>query len=188
MNDSQMPQRMHRGGTYSELVGAIGALLEKARAKIATTANTTLVDTYWRTGRYIVEYEQHGADRAKYGTKLLSHLTRDLTLKYGKGYGKSNLVYMRKLYRAFPKGMTVSYQLSWSHYLEILKCSDELEIGFYVAECARSNWNVRELRRQRSRTWRHLPNKEQLRRELAIAIETEERSSGRRRKGKVAKR
>ena len=43
------------GGTYSELVGAIGALLEKARAKIATTANTTLVDTYWRTGRYIVE-------------------------------------------------------------------------------------------------------------------------------------
>ena len=136
------------GGTYPELVGAIGALLEKAREKIATAANTTQVDTYWRTGRYIVEYEQHGADRAKYGTKLLSHLTRDLTLKYGKGYGKSNLVYMRKLYRAFPKGMTVSYQLSWSHYLEILKCSDELEIGFYVAECARSNWNVRELRRQ----------------------------------------
>ena len=48
----------------------------------------------------------------------------------------------RKLYRAFPKGMTVSYQLSCRHYLEILKCSDELEIGFYVAECARSNWNV----------------------------------------------
>ena len=75
-------------------------------------------------------------------------MTRDLTLRYGKGYGKSNLVYMRKLYRAFPKGMTVSYQLSWSHYLEILKCSDELELGFYAAECARSNWNVRELRRQ----------------------------------------
>ena len=136
------------GGTYSELVGAIGELLKRARERIATTANTALVETYWNTGRYIVEYEQHGADRAKYGSELLSHLTRDLTLKYGKGYGKSNLVYMRKLYRAFPKGMTLSYQLSWSHYLEILKCSDELEIGFYVAECVRSNWNVRELRRQ----------------------------------------
>ena len=136
------------GGTYSELVVAIGSLHERAKEKIAATANTTQVDTYWRTGHYIVEYEQHGADRAKYGTKLLSHLTRDLTLRYGKGYGKSNLVYMRKLYRAFPKGMTVSYQLSWSHYLEILKCSDELELGFYAAECARSNWNVRELRRQ----------------------------------------
>ena len=136
------------GRTYADLVGAIGLLLDRAREKIATTANTTLVETYWNTGRYIVEYEQHGADRAKYGSALLSHLTRDLALKYGKGYGKSNLIYMRKLYRAFPKGMTVSYQLSWSHYLEILKCSDELEIGFYCAECARSNWNVRELRRQ----------------------------------------
>ena len=133
------------GRTYADLVGAIGLLLDRAREKIATTANTTLVETYWNTGRYIVEYEQHGADRAKYGSALLSHLTRDLALKYGKGYGKSNLIYMRKLYRAFPKGMTVSYQLSWSHYLEILKCSDELEIGFYCAECARSNWNVREL-------------------------------------------
>ena len=181
MNDSQMPQRMHRGGTYSELVGAIGALLEKARAKIATAANTTQVDTYWRTGRYIVEYEQHGADRAKYGTKLLSHLTRDLTLKYGKGYGKSNLVYMRKLYRAFPKGMTVSYQLSWSHYLEILKCSDEKDdlVVQFATEGITNRIFV-------SRYQLYLPNKEQLRRELAIAIETEERSSGRRRK--VAKR
>ena len=173
------------GGTYSELVGAIGSLLEKAREKIAITANTTLVDTYWRTGRYIVEYEQHGADRAKYGSRLLSSLARDLTLAHGKGFNRNNLQYMRKLYRCFPICTTLSCKLSWSHYLEILKCSDELEIGFYVAECARSNWNVRELRRQRSSTWRHLPNREQLRRELAIAIETEERSSGRRRKGRV---
>ena len=55
---------------------------------------------------------------------------------------------MRKLYRCFPICTTLSCKLSWSHYLEILKCSDELEIGFYVAECARSNWDVRELRRQ----------------------------------------
>ena len=118
------------GGTYSELVEAIESLLEKAREKIVTTANTTLVDTYWRTGRYIAEYEQHGADRAKYGTKLLSHLMRNLTPKYGKGSGKSNLVYMRKLFRAFAEGMTASCQLSWSHYLEILKCSDELRQAF----------------------------------------------------------
>lgn len=123
-------------GMYFELVVAIGSLLETARENIATTANTTQVDAYWRTGYYIVEYGQHEADRAKYGTKLLSHLTRDLALKYGKGYGKSNLVYMRKLYRAFPKGMTASCQLSWSHYLEILKCSDELKLGFYAAEGA----------------------------------------------------
>ena len=136
------------GGTYSDLVGAIGELLERARERIATTANTALVETYWNTGRYIVEYEQHGADRAKYGSRLLSTLARDLTLKHGSGFNRNNLQYMRKLYRAFPICTTLSCKLSWSHYLEILKCSDELEIGFYVAECARSNWNVRELRRQ----------------------------------------
>ena len=198
-------------GTYHELVGAIGDLLERARERIAATTNTALVETYWNTGRYIVEYEQHGEDRAKYGSELLSHLTRDLTIKYGRGYGKSNLVYMRKLYRAFPKGMTMSYQLSWSHYLEILKCSDELEIGFYVAECARSNLNyfkseegtssdnppigiVLGARKDDlvvqfategianrifvSRYQLYLPDKEQLRRELAIAIEAEERQHG----------
>ena len=136
------------GATYSDLVGAIGSLLERAREKIATTANTTLVETYWNTGRYIVEYEQHGADRAKYGSALLTKLARDLTLAHGKGFNRNNLQYMRKLYRCFPICTTLSCKLSWSHYLEILKCSDELEIGFYCAECARSNWNVRELRRQ----------------------------------------
>ena len=70
------------------------------------------------------------------------------TLAYGKGFNRNNLQYMRKLYRCFPICTTLSCKLSWSHYLEILKCSDELEIGFYVAECARSNWNVRKLRRQ----------------------------------------
>ena len=79
------------GGTYSDLVGAIGSLLERAREKIATTANTTLVETYWNTGRYIVEYEQHGADRAQYGSALLTKLARDLTLEYGKGFNRNNL-------------------------------------------------------------------------------------------------
>ena len=104
------------GTTYAGLVVAFGVLLQKARTTIAKVANTTLAETYWQMGRHIVEYEQNGADRARYGDRLLANLTRDLTREYGKGFGKSNLVYMRKFYVAFPKGMTPSYQLSWSHY------------------------------------------------------------------------
>ena len=96
------------GATYSDLVDAIGSLLERAREKIATTANTTLVETYWNTGRYIVEYEQHGADRAKYGSALLTKLARDLTLAHGKGFNRNNLQYMRKLYRCFQICTTLS--------------------------------------------------------------------------------
>ena len=106
------------------------------------------MQTYWATGRYIVEYEQHGADRAKYGDGLIKKLAVDLTRRFGRGYSRTNLVYMRKLYLTFRKSQTLSDLLSWSHYLEILQCSDELEIQFYCAESVRSNWNVRELRRQ----------------------------------------
>ena len=88
---------------YQELVSDIGGLLVNARQHIANSVNTILVDTYWQIGRYIVEYEQKGAERAKYGSNLLNRLSNDLTLKYGKGFGKSNLLYMRKLYKTFPK-------------------------------------------------------------------------------------
>ena len=134
--------------TYPELVTALGDLMAQARTKVARTVNQTLVTTYWQMGRYIVEYEQNGADRAKYGEGLLKTLSRDLVLRYGRGFNRNNLQYMRKLYRAFPKCTTLSCKLTWSHYLEILKSNDELEIGFYCAECVRSNWDVRELRRQ----------------------------------------
>jgi len=136
------------GGTYSELVNAIGGLLERARSKIAAVANFEQVRTYWETGRYIVEYEQNGSDRAKYGTGLIDRLAHDLTAREGRGYSKTNILYMRKLYLAFRKGETLSHFLSWSHYMLILKKAEGLEIEFYCKECEASHWTVRELRRQ----------------------------------------
>ena len=133
---------------YQELVSDIGGLLANARQHIASSVNTILVETYWQIGRYIVEYEQKGAERAEYGSNLLNRLSNDLTLKYGKGFGKSNLLYMRKLYITFPKSGTLSHLLSWSHYYEILKLDDALEISFYTKECEKQNWSVRELKRQ----------------------------------------
>ena len=133
---------------YQELISDIGGLLANARQHIASSVNTILVETYWQIGRYIVEYEQKGAERAEYGSNLLNRLSNDLTLKYGKGFGKSNLLYMRKLYITFPKSGTLSHLLSWSHYYEILKSDDALEISFYTKECEKQNWSVRELKRQ----------------------------------------
>ena len=94
---------------YQELIADIGVLLSGARQHIASAVNTVLVETYWQIGRYIVEYEQKGAERAEYGSNLLNRLSNDLTLKYGKGFGKSNLLYMRKLYITFPKSGTLSH-------------------------------------------------------------------------------
>lgn len=135
-------------GQYNELVSGIGHIIESARGKAAQAVNTMLVDTYWQVGRYIVEYEQQGKERAEYGSNLLNRLSADLTRLYGKGFGKSNLLYIRKFYLTFPKSGTVSHLLTWSHYYEILKADDPLEISFYTKECEKEHWSVRELKRQ----------------------------------------
>lgn len=134
--------------TYNSLVNQIGQELASARKSAVQTVNNILVQTYWKIGKYIVEYEQAGKERAKYGEELLLNLSKDLTLKLGKGFSKSNLIYIRKLYLAFPKSETLSHLLSWSHYFEILKAEDNLEISFYVKQCELENWSVRELKRQ----------------------------------------
>ncbi len=133
---------------YSQLVDSIGELLESARKEVVRTINNILVKTYWEVGKRIVKYEQKGKDRADYGENLLKKLSRDLRLKYGKGFSRSNLQYMRLLYIKYPKCQTLSGKLSWSHYVELLSVSDDLARSFYEKQCVEENWSVRELRRQ----------------------------------------
>lgn len=57
---------------------------------------------------------------------------------------------MRKFYLYYPKRTTLLSQLTWSHYLELIKIKDEDKRNFYMHECINSNWDVRELQRQRT--------------------------------------
>ena len=113
---------------YVRLVSQISGLWEKAKNKAILAVNTELLDANWQTGQYIVEFEQGGNAKAKYGDRLLVNLSKDLTRLKGRGFSRSVLTYMRKFYLAFPKCATVSHKLSWSHYIELLKCEDSLEI------------------------------------------------------------
>lgn len=133
---------------YKELIAGIGDLLTAGRRKAAQQVNTILVETYWEIGRYIVEYEQGGNEKAEYGSQLFERLSRDLTQSYGKGFSRSNLLYIRKFYISFPIRETVSHKLTWSHYFEILKADSDMEISFYVKQCEKEKWSVRELKRQ----------------------------------------
>lgn len=133
---------------YNLLVNNISVLWNNAKEKAITAVNTELLEANWRTGQYIVEFEQGGKARAEYGKQLLVKLSKDLTRLNGKGFNRSNLTYMRKLYLAFPKCGTLSHKLTWSHYYEILKCEDTLEMQFYMKQCINECWNVRELKRQ----------------------------------------
>lgn len=133
---------------YLQLINDITTLWSQAKERAIGAVNTELLEANWQTGKYIVEYEQGGKARAEYGKQLLMNLAKDLTLRNGKGFNRTNLTYMRKLYLTFPKCGTLSHQLSWSHYYEILKCDDPLEMQFYLKQCVKEGWKVRELKRQ----------------------------------------
>ena len=133
---------------YKRLVSLISGLWEKAKEKAALAINSELLDANWQTGRYIVEFEQGGNAKERYGEQLITNLAKDLPRLKGRGFSRSNLIYMRKLYLTFPKSETLSHQLTWSHYFELLKCDDELEMQFYMKECIKEGWKVRELKRQ----------------------------------------
>ena len=133
---------------YVRLVSQISDVWDEARSQAFNAINTALLMANWHTGEYIVEFEQNGETRAKYGDKLLVNLSKDLTHLKGRGFSRSNLTYMRKLYIAFPKCETMSHKLTWSHYFELLKCDDPLEFQFYFNESIKEGWRVRDLKRQ----------------------------------------
>ena len=133
---------------YRALLQNVGNALTQGRSRAAAAVNAAMVQTYWEIGRQIVEYEQKGNERAEYGTELLKRLSRDLTERYGKGFGKSNIFAMRRFFLLYQKFQTVSGKLTWSHYVELLKVDDPLERSFYEKESEQSHWGVRELKRQ----------------------------------------
>jgi len=83
---------------YSTLLADLASLIEQGRKAVVRYVNTVLVATYWLVGRRVVEYEQKGKERAEYGELLLEQLSRDLTSKFGKGFGRENLRLMRQFY------------------------------------------------------------------------------------------
>lgn len=139
---------LEQSPNYDYLIDQISMLWDIAKEKAVNAVNSELLMANWQTGQYIVEFEQKGETRAQYGEQLLVRLSKDLTVRRGKGFSRSNLTYMRKLYLAFPKCETLSHKLSWSHYFELLKCEDPMEMQFYYKESIKEGWKVRELKRQ----------------------------------------
>lgn len=135
---------------YQNLLQLISARYEEGRRNATITVNSVLVATYWAIGRYIVEFEQNGKTRAEYGTRLIPSLSKDLTVIHGKGFSVSNLKRMRQFYSVYPNSAELPHQLSWSHWVEILKIDDVLERSFYVQQSILENWSTTELIRQKS--------------------------------------
>lgn len=108
-----------------------------------------MVQTYRNIGKYIVEYEQWGAEKSEYGSGTLQHLSEELTKEFWKGFSRPNLQNMKQFYLTYPICQTVSNKsvLSWSHRVFLMKL-DPNERSFYEIESNANNRSLRELRRQ----------------------------------------
>jgi len=84
------------------LADKIVQVIEEGKQALAISINETIKTTYWKIGRHIVEFEQQGNARAKYGTALLSKLAKLLRARVGRGYSHPNLNNMRKFYLMYP--------------------------------------------------------------------------------------
>ena len=131
-----------------ELFASICKVLESARKTAYKAVNTAMVQAYWQIGRLIMEDEQEGEQRAKYGKKVLEELADRLTAEFGKGFTVTNLKYMRSFYRAFPNGHALRDELCWTHYRLLLKVENPDARNWYMNEAAVENWSSRQLERQ----------------------------------------
>lgn len=89
---------LEKDNSYQDLIIKIGETLQQGRIQAVQAVQNIHLITYWNIGKYIIEFEQQGRERAEYGSYLLDRLSKDLSFQYGKGFGRSNLVYIRKLY------------------------------------------------------------------------------------------
>jgi hypothetical protein len=163
---------------YEGLVTAITQAHDYAQRQAVQAVNVALTLRNWLVGYHIVEYEQHGSDRAQSGERLLENLTQDLRRRLGRGFGWRNLEMFRRFYLRYrisqsliakfdlslPSPPSVSlasldwqndayfarlfYELPWTHFIELVRMDDPLKRAFYEVETLRNRWSVRELKRQ----------------------------------------
>ncbi len=143
----------------------VSNVLSQARKNAKTALNLSMVYAYFEIGKLIVEEEQQGDNRAKYGKYLLKNLSEYLSELYGKGFSVTNLKQMRQFYLVYENdqiGQTLSDQfknmltvssgrkfcLSWSHYLVLMRIDDINERHFYEIEAVKNDWSLSELKRQ----------------------------------------
>ncbi len=124
--------------------------------------NKSDLNAYFEVGRLIVE-AQGGEKRAKYGNKLIKEYSEKLTNELGKGFTVSNLRKMRQFYLLFRKRSTLSSELTWSHYTELLKIKNIDEVKYYIYITDKQNLSVRELREKiKSNEYERIGYKEEL--------------------------
>ena len=116
----------------------VSVLIKQAKLRVAARINSEMVMLYWSIGKTISEVLLHG-EKPDYGRGAIEDISARLTLEFGRGFDKTAVHRMVQLYQEIPeeeKVATLSQQLSWSHFVELLPIQDDLKREFYATLCA----------------------------------------------------
>jgi predicted nuclease of restriction endonuclease-like (RecB) superfamily len=133
-----------------KLLGDLRSLILEARQDVARRVNSALVMLYWKVGQRIRK-DLLNEKRGDYGEKIVPTVSAQLVEEFGNGFSPPNLSRMVRLTEAFPDLeilSTLSKELGWSHFVEILPLKDDLQRDFYVEMCRVERWSVRTLRQK----------------------------------------
>jgi predicted nuclease of restriction endonuclease-like (RecB) superfamily len=146
------------------------ALVKHARNITVQQVNMIQLLTYYAIGKWIVEVQQKGESRARYGIQVIKRLSEEMKKNFERGFSEDSLKNARKFYLTYKnridetvfnlfaveKSETVfsffeeepPFIVSWSHFLQLMRIENEDERSFYEIESAKSGWSVRTLQRQ----------------------------------------
>ncbi len=146
------------------------ALVKHARNIAVQQVNMIQLLTYYTIGKWIIEVQQKGETRARYGSQIIKRLSEEMKKNFDRGFSEDSLKNARKFYVTYKdridetvfnlfaveKSETVfslfeekpPFIVSWSHYLQLMRIENEDERSFYEIESAKSGWSVRTLQRQ----------------------------------------
>ncbi len=125
---------------YQNVLHELKEIIIRGENRAYKAVDNIKVQTYWQIGERIVREELKNKDRAEYGKYLIDNLAGDLEIS------RRLLYQIYGFYKVYPIVQTLSAQLSWSHYVELIELSDEKERIFYENRIINNSWSIRELR------------------------------------------
>jgi len=134
--------KVQQESSYKNLLHELKSILSQGQATAYKAVDNIKVQTYWQLGERSVREELHNKNRADYGKYLVDNLSIDLHIQ------RQRLYEIVKFYRSYQIVRTVSEQLSWNHYIELIKVEKHTQRAFYQDKAIMHSWSIRELRKQ----------------------------------------
>ena len=122
-------------------------MIINSKTNIIRNINHEMVELYYNIGQAINELiDEYNLEKSQ--NEIIKSFSNKLTKQFGQGFSVPSLKKMKKFYQVFNGGSTLWNQLSWSHNRLIMNIDDDKRRNFYLEECIKSNWSVRQLERQ----------------------------------------